>query len=225
MKRTKESIFTQEARLTYWQTRPHVCGICGKPIESFSDMHLDHIIPVSRGGETQPENIQLAHAACNLRKGDKVPGGGSPARAVDYRVDGFASHSGWYPLCYSVENGWYGIAVSSIIGALCSLNDVAQCENAREYFRLIEGALGDLDSSIGSEAAWSQIIDLSKAFSDRFFDHEVDVEKAISIYRKKIAPYFFDAMRDILHNSGVKYSETPPHRVQYYDRSEDWRRR
>lgn len=32
---------------------------------------LDHIIPLSRGGTHEPDNIQLAHARCNSRKGDR----------------------------------------------------------------------------------------------------------------------------------------------------------
>ena len=48
-----------------------VCGLCGKPIESESELTVDHIIPRAMGGSTTYENCQLAHKACNFRKGNK----------------------------------------------------------------------------------------------------------------------------------------------------------
>lgn len=46
-----------------------VCGLCGNPIESGQEVHLDHIIPWSRGGSDLAENLQVAHGACNRSKG------------------------------------------------------------------------------------------------------------------------------------------------------------
>lgn len=48
-----------------------ICGICGKPIEDMKDCTIDHIRPLSKGGQTTLENCQLAHFKCNLLKGDK----------------------------------------------------------------------------------------------------------------------------------------------------------
>jgi 5-methylcytosine-specific restriction endonuclease McrA len=44
------------------------CHICGKRVapESF---HLDHLIPLSRGGSHTRANIALAHPVCNRRRG------------------------------------------------------------------------------------------------------------------------------------------------------------
>lgn len=142
-KRPKESIFTQEARLTYWQTRPHICGLCGKPIESFSDMHLDHKIPVSKGGETSPENIQLTHAACNVQKGNRMP------TALPRKVEGFANPDGWFPLCYSEQVGWYGIAVASLRGAIGLMKDAGNYDFIIKFYQDITDRSGDDD-----EAAW-----------------------------------------------------------------------
>ena len=46
------------------------CGICGVMIiaASLSEIHFDHIVPLSKGGIHAESNIQVAHAACNLRK-------------------------------------------------------------------------------------------------------------------------------------------------------------
>ena len=48
-----------------------ICGICGKPIENMKQCTIDHIIPLSRGGQTTLENCQLAHSWCNIKKGSK----------------------------------------------------------------------------------------------------------------------------------------------------------
>jgi 5-methylcytosine-specific restriction endonuclease McrA len=42
------------------------CGICGEVIEG--EFHVDHVVPLSRGGEHSYANTQAAHPACNLRK-------------------------------------------------------------------------------------------------------------------------------------------------------------
>lgn len=49
-----------------------MCGICGEDmfgLESDSDIHVDHIVPVSRGGTDDYDNLQPAHAVCNIKKG------------------------------------------------------------------------------------------------------------------------------------------------------------
>ncbi len=45
-----------------------LCGICGKKVKSI-ELHFDHVIPLSKGGDHAEYNIQVAHAVCNLRKG------------------------------------------------------------------------------------------------------------------------------------------------------------
>ena len=47
-----------------------ICGICTKKIES--DFHVDHIIPLSKGGLHSYANVQAAHPECNLRKHNKI---------------------------------------------------------------------------------------------------------------------------------------------------------
>jgi 5-methylcytosine-specific restriction endonuclease McrA len=42
------------------------CGICHKPIRG--DFHVDHIVPLSRGGEHSYANTQPAHPRCNMKK-------------------------------------------------------------------------------------------------------------------------------------------------------------
>jgi 5-methylcytosine-specific restriction endonuclease McrA len=47
-----------------------ICGICGKSLE-MSDLTLDHIIPISKGGGHLYANVHSAHRICNIRRGIK----------------------------------------------------------------------------------------------------------------------------------------------------------
>lgn len=44
-----------------------VCGICGGDVDPL-DFHVDHIVPISRGGAHAYFNVQPAHPLCNTRK-------------------------------------------------------------------------------------------------------------------------------------------------------------
>lgn len=51
------------------------CQLCGDPVDKavvwpdpFSPS-LDHIVPLSKGGAHDPDNVQLAHLRCNVAKG------------------------------------------------------------------------------------------------------------------------------------------------------------
>jgi hypothetical protein len=37
-----------------------------------SDWHLDHIVPISRGGTHEPANVQVSHPRCNQSKAAKI---------------------------------------------------------------------------------------------------------------------------------------------------------
>ena len=64
-----------------WAAQSGLCALCGKPMPSsrFDLAHaslwkkqrptFDHIRPRANGGSDKPENLQLAHAVCNKRKG------------------------------------------------------------------------------------------------------------------------------------------------------------
>ena len=57
-----------------------VCGICGWPIDrnvpwpDGQSRSIDHVIPISLGGDHVLSNVRLAHLGCNLRKGAKLDG-------------------------------------------------------------------------------------------------------------------------------------------------------
>lgn len=48
------------------------CGICGGGIQPGEPVHLDHIIPWSKGGSNDVGNLQPAHPRCNMRKGARA---------------------------------------------------------------------------------------------------------------------------------------------------------
>jgi HNH endonuclease len=56
------------------------CGICGERVSKRlvhphpRSASIDHIVPLSQGGEHSPANVQMAHLRCNLRKGDRHGG-------------------------------------------------------------------------------------------------------------------------------------------------------
>lgn len=60
------------------------CHICLKPIDLDAPrrigyegweagLHIDHVVPLSRGGEHSLKNARPAHGLCNLRKGSTQP--------------------------------------------------------------------------------------------------------------------------------------------------------
>ncbi|WP_296796289.1 HNH endonuclease [uncultured Methanobrevibacter sp.] len=46
------------------------CQLCGATIEDGVKLHVDHIMPVSKGGTNDLDNLQTLCAQCNLGKGD-----------------------------------------------------------------------------------------------------------------------------------------------------------
>ena len=55
-------------RLQILERDNYACRYCGKDAT-----HVDHILPVSRGGTNDHENLAASCAHCNLSKGDKTP--------------------------------------------------------------------------------------------------------------------------------------------------------
>lgn len=67
----KRRLFVEEIDpRTIWERDGGICGICKGPADP-DDWHLDHIMPLARGGEHRRENVQVSHPLCNWRKGDR----------------------------------------------------------------------------------------------------------------------------------------------------------
>ena len=48
-----------------------VCGLCGFGIANAKEITVDHIVPKSKGGGDNPENLQPAHRTCNELKSNQ----------------------------------------------------------------------------------------------------------------------------------------------------------
>lgn len=48
------------------------CGICCAPVQRGEKWHVDHVIPLAKGGIHSYANVQLSHAACNIKKGAQL---------------------------------------------------------------------------------------------------------------------------------------------------------
>lgn len=59
-------------RAAVWAKSDGLCGICAGPLSDSEVWHIDHIAPISRGGDDTLANVQAAHARCNLSKGNRI---------------------------------------------------------------------------------------------------------------------------------------------------------
>jgi 5-methylcytosine-specific restriction endonuclease McrA len=48
------------------------CAICGKGKEKDNPFTIDHILPVSKKGSNDPDNMRVAHLKCNSKRGNKT---------------------------------------------------------------------------------------------------------------------------------------------------------
>jgi len=48
------------------------CCSCGISVKNKSNFHIDHIIPLSKGGSVDENNLQLLCRSCNLKKGKET---------------------------------------------------------------------------------------------------------------------------------------------------------
>lgn len=72
VKKTKRRSFTPAERAAVYNKACGCCTICGEfvPIDDFT---IDHIMPISKGGSYDLDNLQLAHPSCNRMKDDALP--------------------------------------------------------------------------------------------------------------------------------------------------------
>lgn len=57
-----------------WQTSDHRCWMCGVTVSigRGGNLHMDHVVPIARGGLHCAENLRPACGPCNRRKGSKT---------------------------------------------------------------------------------------------------------------------------------------------------------
>lgn len=73
--KTERSKMSTRIRYDILERDGFKCNYCGaKPeIGNNVKLHVDHIIPVSKGGKTETDNLQVLCQTCNLGKSDKMP--------------------------------------------------------------------------------------------------------------------------------------------------------
>lgn len=60
----------QQVRRSVIRRDGHVCQICRLDVAP-DDIHLDHIVPFSKGGRDNPGNLRVTHSTCNMRRGNR----------------------------------------------------------------------------------------------------------------------------------------------------------
>ena len=62
-------LLTKELRRKIIERDHYTCQICGKYMPDEVGLHVDHIIPIKKGGKSVESNLQVLCDKCNLRKG------------------------------------------------------------------------------------------------------------------------------------------------------------
>jgi hypothetical protein len=65
---TKRTPIPEIVKLFVWKRDEGKCVRCG----STKDLQFDHIIPVSKGGSSTEDNVQILCQTCNLKKSDNI---------------------------------------------------------------------------------------------------------------------------------------------------------
>ena len=70
-KARQRSLMTDSLRYDIMKRDNFRCVLCGRAANEGVKLHVDHIVPVAKGGLTVPENLRTLCDQCNLGKSDK----------------------------------------------------------------------------------------------------------------------------------------------------------
>ena len=68
----ERSKLTPKIRYQVLKKYNYTCQYCGRTASDGVKLHVDHIIPVSRGGKTEMDNLTVACEECNIGKGSDI---------------------------------------------------------------------------------------------------------------------------------------------------------
>jgi 5-methylcytosine-specific restriction endonuclease McrA len=71
MKKTKRIPIPSEVRKYVFTRDKYQCRSCGKTNQQ-TQLHIDHIIPLAKGGSNDISNLQTLCVKCNQQKKDKL---------------------------------------------------------------------------------------------------------------------------------------------------------
>lgn len=70
IERVERAKVSNELRQEIFERDGYTCVNCGSTEKE--SLEIDHIMPISKGGKTEPSNLQTLCRNCNIRKGNKI---------------------------------------------------------------------------------------------------------------------------------------------------------
>lgn len=70
IERVERAKVSNELRQEIFERDGYTCVICGSTEKE--SLEIDHIMPISKGGKTEPDNLQTLCHDCNIRKGNDI---------------------------------------------------------------------------------------------------------------------------------------------------------
>lgn len=86
--RKRDNVVVKYDPLTIAERDRWRCSLCGKKIDMVARhphplaLTMDHVVPVSEGGDDAPHNVRACHSRCNSSKGNRVHGNGEQLMLV-----------------------------------------------------------------------------------------------------------------------------------------------
>lgn len=71
-RKRERALMTDKLRYAILKRDGFRCKLCGRSADDGAKLHIDHIIPVSKGGRTVESNLRVLCDACNLGKSDTL---------------------------------------------------------------------------------------------------------------------------------------------------------
>lgn len=69
---TRRRHISKKTMLSLFLAADGVCAVCGTVVTP-ETVSVDHVVPVSRGGNDDEDNLQLVHRRCNTSKSNLLP--------------------------------------------------------------------------------------------------------------------------------------------------------
>ena len=70
--KNQRKLMTKALRKEIMKRDHYTCQMCGKFMPDEIGLHIDHIVPIAKGGKTVPSNLQVLCSKCNGAKGAKT---------------------------------------------------------------------------------------------------------------------------------------------------------
>lgn len=64
--------FSWDVKVPLLKETDHRCAHCGTPLNRYTNLTIDHVIPLNKGGTNDPENLTVLCEDCNTEKSDMI---------------------------------------------------------------------------------------------------------------------------------------------------------